>query len=96
MKSTPKGVCKEPETIRLQTCAAWKEHDPAASLRKEAQCGVNAPGSRIPSRNTGQGVDCHGEPKGWKPGGEAKAILRNLARGKGGGPKGPSSHGGLD
>jgi hypothetical protein len=64
MKSAPKGVCKEPETIRLQTCAARKEYDPAASSRKGAQGGVSAPRSRIPSRNTGQGVNCHGEPKG--------------------------------
>ena len=48
------------------------------------------------SRNTGQGVSCHGEPKGSKPGGKAKAILRKAARPQGGGPKGPFSHGGLD
>ncbi len=48
------------------------------------------------TRNTGQGVYCHGEPKGSKPGGEAKAILRNAARRVGGGLKGPLSHGGID
>ena len=48
------------------------------------------------SRNTGQGVNCHGEPKGSKPEGEAKAILRKDASPQGGGPKRPYSHGGLD
>jgi hypothetical protein len=89
-------VCKEPETIRLQTCRARKRHDSAAILRKGGQGGLSASVSCFPSRNTGRGVNCHGEPKGSKPGGEAKAILHTRASDEGGGLKGPLSHGGLD
>ena len=51
-------------------------------------------GWHSPSRNTGQGVCCHGEPKGLKPGGEGKPTFRNRFERLGKGSERAYSHGG--